>query len=296
MNYRNLRPWFIGPQGLRAGWGLLIFAVTWISLTSFFFALPIGERRITSELELFLAEGKLLASVFASTAVMAWLEGRSIRAYGLGGPHALQRLLRGAFWGVALLTLLIGWLFASGHIAIERVRLSGVSAAEYGLAYALAFLVAALAEELLFRGYLQVTLGRMVGFWPAAGALSLAFGIIHHGNPGESMLGVFNAALFGGVFCLCLRLSGSLWWGIGFHAAWDWAESFLWGTLVSGYVMRGCLLESHALGNQIWSGGAAGPEASALILPILCFVVAVAVYSFAPTERRPQVGSDRGRY
>src|SRR5437763_4547687 len=160
MNSRNFRPLFVGPQGLRAGWGLLVFALTWISLTAFLlFILAIGQRhRLTRESEIFLAEGALFMSVLASTAVMAWLEGRSLFSYGLGGPQKLRRLLWGAFWGVALLTLLIGWLFASEHIAIEWARPSVADATEYGFGYAVALFVVALAEELLFRGYLQVTL------------------------------------------------------------------------------------------------------------------------------------------
>jgi uncharacterized protein len=30
------------------------------------------------------------------------------------------------------------------------------------------------------------------------------------------------------VFCFSLWRTGSLWWAIGFLAAWDWSESFLY--------------------------------------------------------------------
>ena len=185
-----------------------------------------------------------------------------------------------------LFSLLIGALLASDHLAIGWGGLGARSAAGYALAYALGFWVAALAEELLFRGYLQATLARIVGFWPAALLLSLGFGLVHRTNPGESTLGVLNAALIGLALCLCLRLSGSLWWGIGFHAAWDWAESFLWGTPVSGYVLEQRFLHARALGDPLWSGGAAGPEASLAILPLLCLLTVVALRSFAPARWR----------
>jgi uncharacterized protein len=32
---------------------------------------------------------------------------------------------------------------------------------------------------------------------------------------------------FGLLFCLSLRRTGSLWWAVGFHAAWDWGQTLL---------------------------------------------------------------------
>jgi hypothetical protein len=293
MKYHRIGALFVGPQGLRAGWGLLLFAITLVVLT-ILLTLTVPHvgfmHRITSnEVALLLAEGLMLGAVSGSTAVMAWVEGRGVWAYGLRDRRALSRVLWGTFWGVALLTLLIGGLFASGYMAIERGDLSGAEAVTYALVYAAGFFVVALAEELLFRGYLQFTLARLVGFWPAACLLSLAFGLVHEGNPGESLLGLLSVVLIGLIFCLCLRLSGSLWWGIGFHAAWDWAQSFLWGTPVSGFVLEGRLLQSHALADPLWSGRDTGPEGSLLILPVLGLTVLVIVRSFLRTDAAASV-------
>lgn len=275
---------FIGPQGLRAGWGMLLFALTLVVVTALLTLLGphaiFMRRDLSDEVALFLAELLMLAGVFGATAVMAWAEGRGVLSYGLRDPQATPRAGAGAFWGITLLTFLVAGLFASGQIEIARGDLAGAEAVKYGLIYAIGFTVVALAEELFFRGYLQVTLARLVGFWPAACLLSLAFGMVHQGNPGESPLGIVSAVLIGFVLCLCLRLSGSLWWGIGFHAAWDWAQSFLWGTPVSGFVLEGRWLQSDPLGSRLWSGGATGPEGSLLVLPILGLAVLVIVRSF----------------
>ena len=273
---------FVGPQGLRAGWGILLFAALLGLCTGILFlALP---RGISSERALFLTEAMLLAGVAGSTAAMAWVEGRGVLSYGLGDARALGRFLRGAVWGVVLLSMLVAGALATGHAAIAWGDLDGASAAAYGVVYALGLTIVALAEEMLLRGYLQVTLARLIGFWPSACVLSLAFGLMHGGNPGESRLGLVSAMLIGAVLCLCLRRSGSLWWGIGFHAAWDWAQVFLWGTPVSGFVFEGRLMKTQALGDPLWSGGDTGPEGSLLILPILALAVLVIVRSFGRTE------------
>jgi len=288
MTFRPIIALFVGPQGLRAGWGLLLFAVTLIVLAGLLALIaPHGlllRRGPSNEVALLLVEGLMLSGVLGATVVMAWIESRRVWSYGLSGPRALPRFLWGAFWGVLLLTLLVAGLLASGSIAIVSSRLSGMSALGYGLAYAAAMIVVALAEETLFRGYLQFTLARLIGFWPAACVLSLAFGLLHRGNPGESLLGLLSVILIGAVLCLCLRLSGSLWWGVGFHAAWDWAQSFLWGTPVSGFVLQGRWLRSAAIGDPLWSGGDTGPEGSLLVLPILGLTVLVILRSFARAE------------
>jgi membrane protease YdiL (CAAX protease family) len=284
MTSRRLAALFVGPQGLRAGWGLLLFALTLVVLTVVLMLFVphavFGHRDVSDEVALFLAEVLMLVGVCGSTALMARVEHQGVLSYGLRDRRALSRGVSGAVWGVALLTLLVAALFASGHIGIAPGDLTGAAAVNYGLLYAVGFMVVALSEELLFRGYLQVTLARLVGFWPSACLLSLTFGAIHQGNPGESPLGIVAAVLLGLVLCLCLRLSGSLWWGIGFHAAWDWAQSFLWGTPVSGFVLEGRWLHSDARGDPLWSGGAAGPEGSLLVLPILGLTALVIGRSF----------------
>jgi hypothetical protein len=287
MKPRLIAAVFVGRQGLRAGWGLLLFIVTALSI--YVFPILVVPLDFSSEAGLFVSELMLLAGVLAGTAVMAWVEGRGVSSYGLSGPRAVSRFSSGSLWGLVLLTLLVGGLLASGHLAIERGTVPVAQSVLYGTVYAVGFFVVALAEEMLFRGYPQAALARLVGFWPAACLLSLVFGLLHRGNPGEGLLGLLAAMLIGGVLCLSLRLSGSLWWAIGFHAAWDWAQAFFWGTPVSGFVLEGRLMRSRTLGDPLWSGGATGPEGSLLVLPILGLAALVVVRSFArPSEPSPQ--------
>jgi len=76
------------------------------------------------------------------------------------------------------------------------------------------------------------------------------------------------ATLGGIVFCLSLKLTGSLWWIVGMHAGWDWAESYFYGVADSGEVAHGHLLDTHPIGSTLWNGGSAGPEASPYVFPV----------------------------
>ena len=76
------------------------------------------------------------------------------------------------------------------------------------------------------------------------------------------------AAFIGFFFCLTLRRTGNLWFAVGFHAAWDWGETFFYSVPDSGMVAPGHLLRSSLHGADWLSGGSVGPEGS-----VLCFVV-----------------------
>jgi hypothetical protein len=104
------------------------------------------------------------------------------------------------------------------------------------------------------------------GFWQAAWATSTLFGFIHTSNYGENWIGIFAASFIGFVFCVSVRVTGSAWWAIGCHAAWDWAETYFYGTADSGIQAQGHFLSTSPAGNKLWSGGTDGPEGSLLVL------------------------------
>jgi hypothetical protein len=111
------------------------------------------------------------------------------------------------------------------------------------------------------------------GFWQAAWVTSTLFGFIHVNNNGENWIGIFAAALIGFVFCVSVWVTGSAWWAIGCHAAWDWAETYFYGTADSGMVAKGHYLTTSPAGNALWSGGADGPEGSLLVLGVILLLL-----------------------
>ena len=121
------------------------------------------------------------------------------------------------------------------------------------------------------------------GFWNAAWFTSTLFGFLHTGNNGENWIGIFAAAFIGFVFCVSIWVTGSAWWAIGCHAAWDWAETYFYGTADSGLVAPGHFLSTTPAGKPLWSGGTDGPEGSLLIIPVVLLLLAWLVIVY----RRP---------
>lgn len=122
------------------------------------------------------------------------------------------------------------------------------------------------------------------GFWQAAWVTSTMFGFVHTGNNGENWIGIFAAGAIGFVFCVSVWKTGSAWWAIGCHTAWDWAETYFYGTPDSGMVAKGHLLAATPAGSALWSGGTDGPEGSLLVLPVIVLLLMVLVLLY----RRPQ--------
>ena len=259
---------------MRPGWGLVFYALLYFGLRQISLWLAyssgLGALRAT-----FADECGLFLAAAIPAAMLARVEHRPWRCYGL----PLRRVFGSLFWlgvlwgfsGISLLMLSLHEFhaFDFGHLVLHGARL-----ARFGVFWAIMFLAVGLYEEFFFRGYSQFTLARGIGFWPAALTLSLSFGLIHLGNPGEHWPGALAASAIGLFLCLTLRRTGSLWFAIGFHAAWDWGESFFYSVPDSGMKSPGHLLSSSLHGSTWLSGGSVGPEGSVLCLVVIAIVAA----------------------
>jgi membrane protease YdiL (CAAX protease family) len=330
---RDLYWVFVGNQGLRAGWSVLIFYV----LYSIFNRI-LGTVALTIDPDLakfafsptVMLIGELIPflAILGAVSVVARIEQRSPLTYNLTGPRAAIHFLTGLAAGFAGLSVLVGALSWGGWLHFGGVALDGAGMLRFGALWALAFLLVSLVEEGSFRCYLQSTLTRGINFWwalacigamclrlllnsqgqgvwgvyviallglapclvlqwkkaagssfwQAAWVTSTAFGYIHTSNNGENWIGIFAAALIGFVFCVSVWATGSAWWAIGCHAAWDWAETYFYGAADSGLPAQGHYLTTSATGAVLWSGGSDGPEGSLLVIPvILLLLVAILV-------------------
>ena len=271
---RDLHWIFVGQNGIRAGWGVLLFVMIFVVLeildglllTRVF---HFKQSAVLSVRMGLLAEGTQVICIFLSTAIMALIERRPALSYGYQSSARFVRFVSGLVWGFLAISALVLALWKTHLLAFDGQKLHGEAILKYAAAWAVVFLLVALFEESTLRGYLQFTLTRGMGFWWSALLFSFLFGFAHKSNPGESPVGLFQAGAIGLVFCLSLWYTGSLWWAVGFHAAWDWGESYFYGTSDSGMIAQGHLFGEHPLGTVIWSGGATGPEGSLYGVPIM---------------------------
>jgi uncharacterized protein len=267
---------FGGTQGMHAGWRLLVYVIC-AFLTAYlglwfgtsFFSEPVGGASVLWQ-EMY-AQAALVLGALAPAFLMAQLEERKVDSYGLPRTQAFGKMFwLGAGWGLAAITTLMVVLRGVHAFYFGQVVLHGGRALKFAVFWAIYFVLVGLFEEFLLRGYTLHTLAQVAGFWPAAVLLSCAFGAIHFRNPGESWVGLLGAAAIGIFFCLTLRRTGDLWFAVGFHAFWDWGQTYLYSVPDSGTMEPGHLMRPSFQGPGWLTGGSVGPEAS-----VVCFAVIV---------------------
>lgn len=301
-NWRNV---FIGGEGLRAGWRLLIYSCLTVTLLTGFVLIKSGDLRgfreqqrhpqvtITPAL-MGGTEAVAFAILCAAAGVMAKIEHKNFGDYGLPPRLALQKdFFKGALSGFLAISGTLGIIFLAHGFHIVGWALHGTAIVGACVGWGLAFLMAALFEEFLCRGYLLITLASGIGFWPAALATSFLFGFTHIFNHGETFGGAVSAGLFGGLFCLFLWRRGNLWMAVGFHMAWDWGQTFF-GVPDSGILPYHNVFASAFHGPQWLTGGTVGPEAS-IITPIALAIVALFFVAFGGRTSRASLDGAEGR-
>ncbi len=262
---------FVGPEGLypAARWLIYIAMCFFVFgvLSSVMYALPLGRSGAWWG---FSRELVMMLSAVLPGFVMAPIEGRRFGDFGLPARGAFGRnFWTGALWGIGALTVLMVVLRGAGAFTFGSLELHGVRIFKFGFFYLVLFLMTGFFEDFLMRGYSQWVLSKTMNFWPAAAFLSIVFGALHRGNPGESPVGLVAVVVIGFFFCLTLRRTGTLWFAVGFHMAWDWGESYLYSVPDSGTLSPGHLLNSSFQGPDWLTGGTVGPEGSYLIFLLI---------------------------
>lgn len=177
-----------------------------------------------------------------------------------GGRHVAIGLASGA----GLITLIVGILWAAGGWSGSFRPVSAMQLLGMTLLSAALWLIQAAHEEALHRGYAFTQLSRALSFWPAALLLSLWFALGHAGHAGATPVSLAVAGLFALLFAYSLLRTGALWFALGFHASWNFTQSFVFGLSNSGGDSPDALMVSRLTGPPLLTGGSAGPEGSIL--------------------------------
>ena len=296
---------FLNDAGrLRSGWRLGIFVLVFAAL-----AFTLGYLvQVAYAIALLVNPGTTMRAyagdivfriLFLASAVLAgwicngWLEGLPWRALGLSF-HAnwLRDLCIGSLIGIGSLALATAIAVAAGGL---RFTLSGkemyVSVLRTLISTALVFIVAALAEESLFRGYPLQTLTRAGLVWLALLLTSVPFGIVHLRNPSATVFSTINTALAGVWFGIAYLRTRSLWLPLGVHWAWNWTQGSIFGLKVSGLTLSNHpVLQAVDKGPAWLTGGSYGIEGGlactiALLISML-FIWRTGLVSATPEMKR----------
>jgi membrane protease YdiL (CAAX protease family) len=241
-------------------------AVAWIvafALVGGGVSWSLEQLRLHPDPSWWLAWGALTTA--AGFGLATWLVGRVLerRSWEELGWRPQTGVPRGLALGVALgavmATLAVGLAVAAGRAAVTT-RPGATSWGAAALPLGTGFLLAALTEELMFRGYPLRRLAHALGPAPATGLAAVGFGLAHLSNPNATVFSTVNVAL-AGVWLSCAFFSpGAMPLAWGAHFAWNATLALGFAAPVSGYAFPVPALE-YRPGTHGWiDGGAFGPE------------------------------------
>ena len=194
----------------------------------------------------------------------AWIERTPDRE--LAAPGAWRELGSGLVFGTALFSMVTAIVWLVGGIDFLGLR-GGIGALWSMLAVAF---VSGSFEELLFRGVLLRQLERLFGTVAALVLSSAFFGAAHLMNPGATLFAAFAIAVEAGLMLgAAYLLTRRLWLAMGIHAAWNFAQGWIFSIPISGGKPPRGLLLTRVHGPGWLTGGAFGLEASVVAL-IVC--------------------------
>lgn len=202
----------------------------------------------------------ILAAVAGGTVVtIRWIDPRPWSDVWLDRAAARpRRLIEGSLLGVLAIGLPAAALIAVGWLSVQRHTPGSWAAAAVRVSVLL--LIAALAEELIFRGYLLAVLRETLGWVPALALTSVAFGYAHVDNPGadtRALVLVMVAGLFLGAVVATARSLYAAWMA---HFAWNWTMAVLLHVPVSGLETETPDYRTIDAGPDWATGGRWGPE------------------------------------
>jgi uncharacterized protein len=119
--------------------------------------------------------------------------------------------------------------------------------------------VAALAEEIAFRGYPFQRLIDVVGPTLATLGMSVLFAVMHLLNTNATAASTLVTILAGWLFSIAYLRTRALWLPWGLHFTWNASMGLLFGLPVSGLKVFNPVVTTNALGPVWLTGGGYGP-------------------------------------
>ena len=271
---------FRGADGrLRYFWRALIFCALAVYVLPLFVTEPLILRLARlAHLSVALSAPSLAIFEFATFAVavictypFARYEGRRIDGYGLPLQEAFgPRTNEGFLVGIIMAGAVAAGMYLLGGMQVQGFAIRGGDLIAFAFAWLAANMVVGVAEEYLYRGYLLQTLWRSVGFWPASLLVALVFTGDHYFfKPGENVWDVITLMSLSCFASYSVLRSGSLWFAVGFHIAFDFMQFFVIGTPNGEEIPMGRLMNVTFRGPAWLTGGVLGTEASLLMYPLI---------------------------
>lgn len=219
-------------------------------------------------LDILVVTVSVILSTLAAFAFRRYIDRQSIFSMGF----AWRGYQRHAWAGLLLAIVLLGagslLLYGTQRIDWLETRLEAGPILS-GLAL---FALTALSEEIVFRGYMLNNMLSSLPKWPALGAVTVLFALIHLGNAHLNVVAVINLLAGGLLLGINYVYTRNLWFSVFFHFSWNFFQGTVLGYGVSGLGIAS-IWHLERTGDDLLTGGAFGFEGSAVATGLLVLAI-----------------------
>ena len=269
-----MHPIFYNDYGrLRSGWRLTIYilllilvSIIWeqavrvlYGLISGYWSLPHPDFLI----QMVYRGGLLVVALGVGYLCAHVLEELPWRSLGAGFHQGWFRdFIIGSVLGFATLAVAVVIAIAGHGLSFSVNAVDRTAIVRSMIGSGVIFVIAAFAEEALFRGYALQTLTRARLAWFGVALTLLLFGVAHLTNPNVVPgFTLANTAIAGLWFAIAYLRTRSLWLPLGLHWSWNWALGWFFGLPVSGLNLASHPLLKASDSGLLWlTGGTYGIE------------------------------------
>ena len=203
-----------------------------------------------------------------------FIEKRKLYTLGFVKKGAVKKYLVGIFAGFTAFSIAYLICTLSGSISFEGITDNVMPL--YIVGYFVGYLIQGMAEEVLCRGYLFVSLSKRCHVTTAAVISALFFAGLHGMNAGLSSIAFLNLFLFGIFAALLLVDTGSIWMAGAFHSIWNFVQGNFYGIQVSGNKLQNSIFASVFDENLSFiNGGSFGIEGGIGVTLVLVISISI---------------------
>jgi membrane protease YdiL (CAAX protease family) len=190
------------------------------------------------------------------------------QVFELSSDPGMRLGLAGLAFGLTLFCSVIALIWLAG--AAQFIGAGNGTRLAAALAAAM---MAAIGEELLFRGVMFRIVEQATGTLAALLVSALVFGLAHLASANSTIVTALAIAIEAGLLLgLAYVATRNLWFPIGIHFAWNFTQAGIFGITSSGPSANG-LVKLQFDGPEWLTGWVFGPEES-LVAVALCFAAA----------------------
>lgn len=252
-----------------------IFQAVGMIITNVSFTDAVAMKDLSQEKMLFLQFSGLLATALTVFLFRKFIDKKSLVSMGF---PIINRIIDIASGFLMALTVIGGGSLILIVLNYAEFSFAGINTASLLMSFLL-FVIVAINEEVIMRGYILNNLMSSMNKYMALFISAVIFSLLHSLNFGISILPLINLVLAGLLLGSTYIFTQNLWFPISLHLFWNYFQGPVMGYSVSGEKIDS-MLKINLMGSKTINGGEFGFEGSLICTIMLIISICLILFFY----------------